>query len=105
MPKVSKNVVFIKCNVQNTLKKFLELENPKIIFVHMDLDTYESTKFVLIKLKPYLKANSVILFDQLYNYPGWKEGEFKALSEVFNETDYKYLAFAKYSKQVLIQIL
>ena len=71
----------------------------------MDLDTYESTKFVLNMLKPYLKSNSIILFDQLYNYPGWKEGEFKALTEVFKEAEYKYLAFGKYSKQVLIKIL
>ncbi len=106
IPSLEENVIPVKGWVQDTLPVFLkENDMSKINFLHMDLDTYESTKFVLIKLKPYLKANSVILFDQLYNYPGWKEGEFKALSEVFNETDYKYLAFAKYSKQVLIQIL
>ena len=59
----------------------------------MDLDTYQSTKFVLNELKPYMKKNTIILFDQLYNYPGWKEGEFKALNEVFNEKEYEYIAF------------
>ena len=106
IPKLEKNVVPVKGWVQDTLPIFLK-ENKviKINFLHMDLDTYESTKFVLSELKPYLKANSMILFDQLYNYPGWKEGEFKALNEVFKESEYKYIAFAKYSKQVLIKII
>ena len=106
IPNLAKNVVPIKGWVQDTLPIFLKENNIlKINFLHMDLDTYESTSFVLNKLKPYLKSNSIILFDQLYNYPGWKEGEFKALDEVFKETEYKYLAFGKFSKQVLIKIL
>ena len=28
-----------------------------------------------------MKSGAIILFDQLYNYPGWKEGEYKALKE------------------------
>jgi hypothetical protein len=106
IPNLEKNVIPVKGWVQDTLPIFLKENNIlKVNFLHMDLDTYESTKFVLNELKPYLKKNSIILFDQLYNYPGWKEGEFKALNEVFKETDYKYLAFGKYSKQVLINIL
>jgi hypothetical protein len=106
IPNLAKNVVLIKGWVQDTLPIFLK-ENKilKINFLHMDLDTYESTKFVLNELKPYIKKNSIILFDQLYNYPGWREGEFKALDEVFKETEYKYLAFGKFSKQVLVKIL
>ena len=106
IPNLAKNVIPIKGWVQDTLPIFIKENNiSKINFLHMDLDTYESTKFVLNMLKPYLKSNSIILFDQLYNYPGWKEGEFKALTEVFKEAEYKYLAFGKYSKQVLIKIL
>ena len=28
--------------------------------------------FVLEKIKPYLKQNAIICFDELYNYEGWK---------------------------------
>ena len=106
IPTLEKNVVPIKGWVQDTLPVFLNKNKiNKVNFLHMDLDTYESTKFVLNSLKPYIKNNTIILFDQLYNYPGWKEGEFKALNEVFKETEYKYLAFGKFSKQVLIKIL
>ena len=104
-PEVPQNVTLVKGWVQNTLPIFIEEnKNLKINFVHMDLDTYESTKFVLQKIKPYLLNKAVILFDELYNFSGWKVGEYKALKEVFNENEYKYLAFALRSTQVAIQI-
>ena len=43
--------------------------------------------------KPYLIKGCVILFDELYNFPGWRAGEYKALIEVFNENEYKYPVF------------
>ena len=94
-----------KRQVQDTLPKFLKEHDPKINFVHMDLDTYDSSKYVLSKIKPYLVENAVILFDELYNFPGWEVGEYKALTEVFNEDEYKFLAFAKSEKNAAIKII
>ena len=68
------------------------------------MDNYVPTKFVLKKIKPYLVKNSILIFDELYNYPGWKNGEFKALKEEFKEDDFKYKAFNLYGKQCVIQI-
>jgi len=90
--------------VQDTLPKFIS-ENKKlqVNFLHMDLDTYPSTKFVLNKIKPYLVDGAIILFDELYNITGWKVGEYKALTEVFNENEYNYLAFSKQKYNVAIK--
>ena len=63
--------------------------------MHIDLDTYDSTKFVLSKIKKNLSKNAIILFDELYNFSGWDVGEYKALQEIFDENDYKFLAFSK----------
>ena len=79
VPKLNKNVVPIVGWIQNTLDNFLEKENPKINFVHIDVDTYETSKFILKKIKKYLVPNATILFDELYNFPGWDVGEYKAL--------------------------
>ena len=75
------------------------------------MDTYNPTKFTLEKIKPYLIKNSIIIFDELYNYPGWKYGEFKALNEVFKDNEFEYKAFnigdqfiPYEGKQVIIQI-
>ena len=48
----------------------------------MDVDTYETTKFVLETIKPHLINGAIILFDELYNFEGWDVGEYKALTEV-----------------------
>jgi hypothetical protein len=106
LPKVSSNVDLIKGLVQETLPEFLKNnDTKKIAFMHMDLDVYASSKYVLEKAKPYLIKGSVILFDELYNFPGWSEGEYKALKETFNDNEYKFIAFSSNGSGVAIQII
>ena len=105
LPKVEKNVVLVKGKVQETLLEFLKKNAPKISFVHIDLDTYESTKYVLTKIKDYVSKDTIILFDELYNFTGWDVGEYKALQETFNDKEYKFIAFSKNGSQAAIKIL
>ena len=103
-PKVLKNVRIIKGKVQNTLENFLkDKTNKKIIFAHMDMDTYGATKYALNKIKPFLIKGSVILFDNFYNYPNWQQHEYKAFTEELNEKKFKYIAFS--DSPVAIEIL
>ena len=104
IPNLNSNVEPIIGWVEDTLDYFLKKHNPKINFIHLDMDNYIPTKFTLEKIKPYLVKNSTLIFDQLYNYQGWKNGEFKALMEVFKEDDFKFKAFNLYGKQCVIQI-
>jgi hypothetical protein len=93
LPKLNNNVVPITGWVEDTLDIFLNNNKSEINFVHIDLDTYESTKFVLEKIKPRLSKNCIIAFDEIYNYSGWEAGEYKALIETFNNDEYKYICF------------
>ena len=104
IPKLNKNIEPIVGFIQDTLEDFLKKHNPKINFAHMDMDTYESTKYALEKLKPYLIKDSIILFDELYNFPGWRNGEYKALQETFDESEYKFRAFSSHENKVVIQL-
>lgn len=105
LPEVNSNCVLIDGWVQDTLSAFLIEKNVKKIgFVHMDLNTYKSSKYVLEKIKPYLSKNSVIIFDNLYNKIEWKIVEFKALNQVFKENEFKYEVFAYKNEQVLVRI-
>jgi hypothetical protein len=104
IPKLNKNIEPIVGFIQDTLEDFLKKHNPKINFAHLDIDTYESTKYALEKLKPYLIKDSIILFDELYNFPGWRDGGYKALQETFDENEYKFRAFSKDEEQVVIQL-
>ena len=103
-PKVVKNVKLIKGKVQDTLENFLnDKMDKKIIFAHMDMDTYTPTKYALNKIKPFLQSGSVILFDEFYGFPNWQHHEYKAFTEVLNEKEYKYIAFCE--SEVAVEIL
>ncbi len=104
VPKLNTNVEPIVGWVEDTLETFLKKHNPRINFVHLDMDTYSPTKFTLEKLKPYLVKNAVILFDELYNYEGWESGEYKALKEIFNEDEFEYKSFNLLGCQSMIKL-
>lgn len=93
IPKLNKNVEPVIGWIEDTLEDFLKKHNPKVNFVHIDVDTYGTTKFILEKIKPYLTENAILAFDELYNYIGWEHGEYKALNEVFKQDDFEYKAF------------
>ena len=105
LPKLNKNIVPVIGWVQDSLAPFLDEHKPEINFVHMDMDTYESTKFALEKIKPYLSKNCIIAFDELCDYSGWEVGEYKALKETFNDNEYKYICFMIDGEKAAIQIL
>lgn len=94
LPKVAENVTLIPGWFHDTLPKFLEiLGNQPITLLHMDADTYESTKFVLTKLSANIKPGTVIIFDEYYGYsPEWHLHEYKAFNEFCSEFDVKYRA-------------
>tara|TARA_X000000950_G_scaffold181227_1_gene219770 strand:- start:46902 stop:48425 length:1524 start_codon:yes stop_codon:yes gene_type:complete len=84
------NVNFVKGFFQDTLPKFLEEKNHKISFLHIDCDIYESAKSIFGSCNKYLSKNSIIVFDELVNYYGFENGEFKAFYEWVTENDIKF---------------
>ena len=103
IPALNDNVVAVQGWIQDTLRKFLSEKNPKVNFVHIDVDTYDTTLFILKELKPFLDKNSTILFDEIHNIPGWEVGEYKALKEIFTDNEYEFIAF-DFEKRAVIRI-
>lgn len=103
IPSLPSNCKIIKGLIQNTLKSFLQTHEKKIAFLHCDVDTYETTKYILVNSKKYFMKGSIIVFDDLHNRAGWKEGQIKALNEVFQDDEYTFLAFSD-SGQAAIEI-
>ena len=104
LPKLNKNVIPIVGFVEDTLDQFLNEHSPKINFVHLDMDLYKPTKFTLEKIKPYLVNGAIILFDEIYNFPNWEYGEYKALTEVFDKESYKFRIFNLRNSQACIEV-
>jgi len=105
LPKVNKNVNLIEGWFNDSIPIFLDNNNNKISFLHIDCDTNESTRTILELLKNRITKNTILIFDEYFGYPEWENGEFLAWKEFVksNNIRYKYLAFS--NKQVLIKVL
>jgi len=104
LPDVPENVTLVKGWVQDTLPTYLEnIEtDARFGFIHMDMDTYKPTRFALEAIKPFLTSGTVILFDELYGYPGWRHHEYKALLEVLEPDTFTYISFSEESVAIEI---
>jgi predicted O-methyltransferase YrrM len=94
---------------ETTLPGFLE-ENPgRIAFVHLDADLYSSTSTVLRLLGDRLGPGTVLVFDEFFRYPGWRQHEYRAWCEFIATRDrgYDYLAYTadcERAEQVVIRL-
>jgi hypothetical protein len=73
--------------------------------MHLDADTYDSTKIVLELTADRIKPGTIIVFDEYFGYPNWQNNEAKAWKEFveFYKRDYAYIAFS--SQSVAIKVL
>ncbi len=87
-----------------TLPQFLEVHTADVAFVHIDSDIYSSAKTVLDNLAPRIRPGSIIVFNEYFNYPNWKQHEFKAFREFCStyRVEYRYLCWALYEVAVEI---
>ncbi|MEL7152210.1 MAG: class I SAM-dependent methyltransferase [Pseudomonadota bacterium] len=98
MPKLEPNASLRDGWVQDTLPGFLEEHGTeKIAFAHLDFDTYTPTAYALEQIRDRLIPGTVLLFDELYGYPGWRHHEYKALKETLPDDAYRYLCFSRQS--------
>lgn len=88
--------------VKNVMKNVVEID-----LIHVDCDLYSSTKTIFEHLAQYIGPNTVIVFDELFNYPGWEDHEWKALTEFLQETNRAIATTSfmiKGQEQALIQV-
>jgi hypothetical protein len=113
MPDVPDKVELIKGYFEDTLPNFVNDQKGNISLLHIDSDLYSSCKTIFDFLSERIVVGTVIVFDEFFNYPDWKNGEFKAWNEFLdkNEIEYKYLGFTyqrtkrfKSGNQLAIQI-
>ena len=105
LPKVNDNVSLIKGYFNETLPKFLEEHKEKAAFIHIDCDLYSSTKTIFENIHDRIVPNTVIQFDEYYNYPGWRNHEFKAFQEFCKKysVEYEYIGISHMQVAVIIK--
>ena len=103
LPKVNENVNLIKGWIDDTLPKFVSEKNintNKVSFIHVDVDTYSPTKTIFEETQQNFQEGTIIVFDELLGYPGWKEHEFKALVEIIApHWEYEFIAFCEIQRK------
>lgn len=92
----------------------LATEDPTlaVAFAHLDCDLYSSTRDALQQIKPWLRAGSLLLFDEFFGYAEWRQHEYKAWVELATpeKLNYRFVAhtvhpFHDEFSKVLIQLL
>jgi len=104
MPSVPPNVELVPGWFNETLPGFLDKHSGPVGFLQVDCDIYSSTQYVLAMLKQRLAPGCVIVFDEFFNYPGWRQHEYRAFHEFVAETGRKY-SFVSYSGQQAAVVL
>jgi hypothetical protein len=90
----------------DTLPGFLDQHEGIVDFLHIDSDLYSSAKTVLDQVGPRLRAGSVIVFDEFFNYPAWRQHEYRAWTEHVESTGitFEYKAYSWDNEQVVVQL-
>lgn len=89
LPHVPSNVHLVVGWFEDTLPRFVkETLGEKIGFMHVDCDLYSSTKTVFDHVAPLVQKGTIIVFDELLNYPTYEHHEVKAFYEFLSSSEY-----------------
>lgn len=104
LPKVPANVELHAGWFDDSLPQWLGDHPGPVAFMHVDCDLYSSTKTIFNLLGDRLQPGTIILFDEYFNFAGWRQHEHKAFVELIEERNLKvtYLAYAR--QQVVARI-
>lgn len=108
MPQVRSNVRLFRGLFHNSVPEYLRNIPPsqKIAYLHIDCDLYSSTKTIFDLAWDRIDKGTVIVFDEYFNYDGWKRGEFLAFKEFVRDRkiSYRYLTYNYRHEQVAVII-
>lgn len=92
---VPSHVTLVPGLFADTLPRFVEGHPEVVAFMHVDCDIYASAKTVFSSFCHKLTPGTVIVFDELFNYPNFADHEMRALLETASEQglEYEYLGY------------
>ena len=107
LPEVPANVELIVGVFEETLPGFCKSHSEPVSFINIDCDLYESTKTIFDCLAGQIQHGTIIVFDDYFCIPGWRDHEHKALQDFVGDAgvSYEYLAFNFFTRQVIIRVI
>jgi hypothetical protein len=106
LPRVPANARLHVGWFDQTLPEFLRQDTQACALIHVDCDIYASTVSIFAALNGRIGPGTVIVFDEYFNYPGWRQHEYKAFQEFIANTGlkYRYIGFSAEKGHVAVQI-
>jgi hypothetical protein len=91
---------------KDTLPPFLDEHDGPFAFVHMDADLYSSTTTIFELAFDRFVPGTVIVFDEYFNYPGWRQHEHRAFTEFLENFAgaAEYVGYNAMHEQVAIRL-
>ena len=82
-------------------------KDENVSFLHIDCDLYSATKTILDTLGHMLQPGCIIVFDEYFNYPDWRNGEYKAFMKYAANSgrSFEYIAYVRHERQVAVRLL
>lgn len=107
LPKVPANAVLHVGWFDSTLPDLLESDPSPCALIHVDCDIYASTVSIFNHLAGRIRPGTVIVFDEYFNYPGWRQHEYRAFQEFIaaSQMKYRYLGFSAEKGHVAVRIV
>ena len=108
IPKVGENVKLVKGWIEDTLPKILkQYQNRQVSIVHIDMDTYKPTSYLLRSLyeNGCFGPGSTLIFDEYFGYShSWKLNEHRAFREWVDKYGVKFQYIAHTSEAVAVRL-
>ncbi|MGA2571988.1 MAG: DUF707 domain-containing protein [Terracidiphilus sp.] len=106
VPELRENVSLVEGLFEDTLPSFADAHHELISLLHVDCDLYGSTKSVFNYLSRNIVPGTIIVFDEYFNFPGWRNHEYKAFQEFISASGrtYEYIGFVPTYQQVCVRI-
>jgi hypothetical protein len=107
VPEVLPNVELVHGRFEQTLDGFVASHPGPVALLHVDCDLYSSSVTVLRALAERIVPGSIIVFDEYFNYPGWRDHEHRAFTELVEERGLKcrWLAYNTVEWNAAVQIV
>ncbi|WP_220481046.1 class I SAM-dependent methyltransferase [Marilutibacter penaei] len=106
LPEVRDNVELHVGWFDQSLPPFLESHPGPVSYLHVDCDLYSSTVTIFELLSERIVEGTVIVFDEYFNYPTWRDHEHKAFMEFVARRNvrFRYFGSVNCNKQVGVVI-
>jgi hypothetical protein len=104
MPRVRSNVSLIKGWFHQSVPRWKAQQTGEKVplLIHIDCDTYEATFDTLSLCTEYVQHGVIMHFDDYFGFPNWRNGGYKALSQIAEQKGWNLTYLSYGTKEVAL---